>query len=256
MTKARWKLLVLEVLGPLCALGLPANASGGEDAAKTEQPEQGEVRLDPGGQKAVLEKIKAAFEQHPCVRAEVTKTVVDPLGLLPETEQGELLIKRPDKILRRFSKNGTSFKAVLVRGQSSLTYNAATKKVVEKDYSRAPRRLALVRASGTGDLETLQLYYDVLVFEKSGQDGKQWRLVFHRRRGDLPYDRLQARITEGQALFSEIRYEYRAAADGDNKTETFTAIKSQKQLSDEDFNDPLFKSPKAPKEEVEELKVE
>ncbi|MBE7467504.1 MAG: hypothetical protein HS116_28855 [Planctomycetes bacterium] len=220
------------------------------------QATQDEQALDAAAQKAALASIKGAFDRHPCVRAKLVKKVDDPLGLMPSVEQGELLVKRPDRILRRYFKNDVPQKAVLLQGTNSLTYNPATKLIQVKDYAQAPRYLQLMRAGGTGDMETLQLYYDLKVFEKTGSKPRQWRLLLEHRRGPLPYKRIQARVTEEQPFFSEIVYEYGNAADGDNKTETFTEIAALADLPDKAFDDPMLRGAKEPPEAVQEIEKE
>lgn len=237
-------------------LVLQTLAVGVQAAGKGLKPEKGEKRLEAKAQEQVIAKIKSTFDKNPCVRAKVVKEVEDPLGLMPTEERGELLVKRPDKVLRRFLKKGKSFKAVVLSGQFSKSFNASSKLVTVKDYARAPKWLALVRAGGTGDVSTLQKYYDVVVFEKDGPKGKLWRLVLNHRKGPLPYKRLQARIGEGDVMFSEIKYEYKNQADGDNKTERFTSIQAVKDIADKEFDDPLFKGAKTKVEKIEEMKDE
>lgn len=220
------------------------------------QAGQDEQALDAAAQKAALASIKDTFDRHPCVRAKLVKRVEDPLGLMPSIEQGELLVKRPDRILRRYFKDDAPQKAVLLQGTNSLTYNPATKLIQVKDYAQAPKYLQLMRAGGTGDMETLQLYYDLKVFEKTGSKPRQWRLVLEHKRGPLPYKRIQARATEEQPFFSEIVYEYANEADGDNKTETFTEIAALPDLPDKEFDDPLLQGAKEPPEAVQEIEKE
>ncbi len=199
-------------------------------AAETDGPPQplaGETQLTG----AELEKILAehpAFKDPKPLKAHIKTEVADEL-LGARVEEGELLLDRPARVLRKFTK--PSVKIWLLDGAQLSEYGAKTKKLYVKDFSKAPRALKLIQAAFTGDVTALKEVFDVYAFK--GTSG--YRFVLNRKSGgDSPalYKRIQARLEEKGLFFNEIEY---LPESGDRVIERYTAIEAVAKPSDKDF---------------------
>ncbi|MCZ7644259.1 MAG: hypothetical protein M5U26_03080 [Planctomycetota bacterium] len=241
-------------LGPLplracilaaCCLAVPAFAGTPVEA------ETGETKLAPEEAQNVLAELTESFSKQPCVRAKLNCAVEDLLG--KREVRGEMLFKRPDTLLRR-TQSGKDWTVVRLSGTTLREYYPGTGgdpgKLYEKDFGRAPKALALVRAGITLDVKALSKYFDLHLFKKPAEGGApaQLRLVLARKEGvklvlhqgtkegeDLPYQYVIARLDEGAPFFRSIE-RLPAEGQGDPMTETFTEFKTDA-LADADFKD-------------------
>ena len=242
-----WACLALVPWWP--GLALPAGESG--PAA-----EPGEERLAGQAASQALARISEAFRQQPCVRADVLSETDDEL-LGPQQEKGELILKRPDRLLRRFSGKSEAVKTMRLTGIELHEFSVTKKMVRVKDFSAAPRALALLRAALTLDAPALESHFALTVFGKpaAGQAPAQWRLVLARRpdaKSPLPYRLIQARLADGAPFFSEIEY-VPQAGHGDRLVERYSQARAVKELTDADFSEPLLDNSPRETEAVKEL---
>lgn len=223
----------------LCALlaGLCTAADKPEEI----KAEPGETKLDDAAADKFLAELKEHFAQNPCVKAKMAAEVLDPLGFDNVTRTGFLVLRRSDNhLLRHFDRPTPS--AMLISGERLLE----TKKekegkppiVVAKNFKNAPRALAMMRSTMTGDLSELRRHFVCVVFKRDGAEGKpaDYRIVLTGKKFGLR--RITARVEDGAAFFHEIEREQTA---GDVVTERFTEIETPKSLKDKDFEDPLLK---------------
>jgi outer membrane lipoprotein-sorting protein len=176
-------------------------------AKEAEPPalERGETLLDAAGADKVLAQLAAQFKAHPVVKARLAVEMDDLVG--KRTEEGELWLARPDRLLRKFTK--PTPKAQLLDGPLIQEYLPALKKFYVKDFSKAPQTLKLVRAAFTMDVKTLNELFKIYVCEARPPQGVSYRLVFIKRpdlKLALPYARIQARIGSQDVFFREIEY--------------------------------------------------
>ncbi|MCK6471612.1 MAG: hypothetical protein L6R28_07685 [Planctomycetes bacterium] len=211
------------------------------DKPEEVKAEPGETRLDEAAADKFLAELKDHFAKHPCVKAKMVAEALDPLGLDNVTRTGYLVLRRTDNhLLRHFEKPSPS--AMLISGERLLE----TKKekegqppvVVAKNFKNAPRALAMMRSTMTGDLTELRRHFACAVFKRDGAEGKpaDYRIVLTGKKFGLR--RIAARIEEGAAFFREIEREQTA---GDVVTERFTEVETPKSLKDKDFEDPLLR---------------
>ncbi len=194
-------------------------------------PLAGETLLTNAEAEKVLAELPAFKDPKP-LKAHIKTEVADEL-LGSRVEEGELLLDRPSRVLRKFTK--PSLKIWLLDGAQLSEYGAKTKKLYVKDFSKAPRALKLIQAAFTGDLGTLKELFDVYTF-KGSQDGQTiFRFVLNRKSGgDSPalYKRIQARLYEKGLFFHEIEYLPEA---GDRVVERYSLIEAVAKPSDKDF---------------------
>ncbi|MBE7463609.1 MAG: hypothetical protein HS116_08905 [Planctomycetes bacterium] len=236
----------------LCA----ATAAGW--AADDLQPAAGESKVEGGEATAALAALKASFDKHPSVRVKVRAVMNDEL-LGERVETGEMLMQRPDKVLRIFHKpDGSPWKAWRLNGVQVAEFAPSLQPPTRvKDFSAAPKLLALLKAASTMDLAALQEYFDVHLFKAPGADSKpaQWRVVLAKKPGaklgnaDVPYQFLIARVAEGAAFFSSLEKVPPAGA-GDRLVEHFGDLKVEAELSSESFEHALLKDAGAQKPEA------
>ena len=224
-------------------------------ARAAEKAEPGEERLEDEAARQALAGIAEAFRRQPCVRARIVSEREDLVG--KRREEGEMVLQRPNRVLRRFGPPGQSVKALRLDGPLLLEYVPREKGVVPRDFSQAPKALALARAALTLDTETLGQYFAVAVFRKPAAEGQpaRWRLVLTRRpeKAELPLaPRIQARLEEGAAFFSEI---WKAGEGADDYVvEKYSDLRVEKELSDRDFDEPLLKRERREANVVSEIK--
>lgn len=211
------------------------------DKPEEVKAEPGETKLDDAAAEKFLGELKEHFAKYPCVKAKMAAEVLDPLGLDNVTRTGYLVLRRTDNhLLRHFEKPSAS--AMLISGERLLE----TKKekegqppvVVAKNFKNAPRALAMMRSTMTGDLTELRRHFACAVFKRDGAEGKpaDYRIVLTGKKFGLR--RITARVEEGAAFFHEIE---RVQRSDDQVTERFTEIETPKSLKEKDFEDPLLK---------------
>lgn len=202
-------------------------------AADSDVPQAlaGETMLAPADAEKLLSELPAFKDPQP-IKAHIKTEVADEL-MGARVEEGELLLDRPARVLRRFTK--PSVKIWLLDGTLLSEYGAKTKKLYVKDFSQAPRALKLIQAAFTGDLKTLKELFDVFIFKGSADGQALYRFVLTRKGGtDSPalYKRIQARLYEKGLFFHEIEY---VPESGDRVLERYTEIAAVAKPADKDF---------------------
>jgi outer membrane lipoprotein-sorting protein len=191
------------------------------------KPAASEKKLDDAAAQAFLNEVAARFKENPALKAKIVTEVEDLIG--KRTEEGELLLDRPGRVLRKFTK--PALKYWVLNGSYIQEYVPRTKKLYVKDFSKAPRPLSLVQAAVTVDVKALSDLFDFHVF----QAGEDYRLVLIRRaeKQSLPYKRIQARIAAKGLFFHEIEY---FPESGDAFVEKYLEIAAVPKPKDDDFN--------------------
>lgn len=196
-------------------------------AARNTCAESIEKELPPAETESALRALAIRFQSAPAVRAKIVSEIEDLVG--KRTEEGEMLIERPARVLRKFTKptekwwlleNGTL--SEFARGQKSISV---------KDLTGAPNLLKQIQGAMTGDLTALAPSYAFKIFES--KDGTQ-HLVMDRKPATSrrAYKRIEARIAPAAAFFHEIHY---IPEEGDEITEKFLDIQTFKKFPDADF---------------------
>jgi hypothetical protein len=213
----------------LVALAQPNRLFAAESGAP--EPLAGETLLTAAETEKILAELSAFKDPHPLKAHIRTETADELLGA--RIEEGELLLDRPARVLRKFTK--PSVKIWLLDGAKLSEYGAKSKKLYVKDFSQAPRALKLIQAAFTGDLTTLKELFDVYAFKGSSGGQTIFRFVLNRKSGgDSPalYKRIQARLYEKGLFFHEIEY---LPESGDRVLERYTEIESVGKPADKDF---------------------
>lgn len=195
------------------------------------QPLAGETQLSPADAEKILAELSAFKDPKP-IKAHIRTEVADEL-LGARVEEGELLLDRPARVLRKFTK--PSLKIWMLDGANLSEYGAKSKKLYIKDFSQAPRALKLIQAAFTGDLKTLKELFDVFAFKGEAGGQTVFRFVLNKKSGsDSPalYKRIQARLYEQGLFFHEIEY---IPESGDRVLERYTEIAAVPKPSDKDF---------------------
>jgi hypothetical protein len=223
-------------------------------ARAAEKVEPGEERLEGDAARAALTAIGESFRKQPAFQARVIAERHELFG--ERREEGELLVQRPDRVLRRFGPPGKAVKAMRLEGAELLTYEPKERTVLPRDFSQAPKALALARAALTFDVEVLSQYFSVEIFRKAAAQGKpvQWRLVLVRRpeKKELPLDpRVEARLEDGAPFFHEVRRDFEGA--DEYLIEKYQDLRPAQKLPDQDFDEPLLKQTRKPVEKVKEI---
>ena len=207
-----------------------------------------ETKLDAAATEKTLAAISETFAKTPCLRAKVVSQREESLtGEKLPKENGELILQRPDKMPVRYEGAAGNYKARQLLGTLYREYSPNTKKCDVRDFAKAARKLALLRAAMTGDVAVLKEYFNIEVFRTS-ENGKPARLrLVLTPLADAPikadYKSIEARLAEGQAFFDFIRYVPKA---GDPGEDTYSEIKAAEGLTEKDFADALID--KAPKQ--------
>lgn len=200
--------------------------------------EAGEERVAGADADRVLGELKASFLKRPCVRAEIVSISNDPL-LGEQKEDGELVLQMPQRFLRRFGPKGKpAVKAWILDGTAVRESNSAQDSVNELDFTKAPRKLALLKAALTMDAEVLKEYFHLALFKKAGA----WRLVMMRKDSPdnpIDYKRIQARWSDGAAFFSEI-LRVPKTGEEDQAIERFGNIQVVEKFDAAVFKEPLL----------------
>jgi hypothetical protein len=191
-------------------------------------PEPGEKLLSAEEVAKVLAELPALKSTN-CLKARIVTECDDLIG--KRQEEGELLLDRPTRVLRKFTK--PSFKLWLLDGAQLQEYAPANKVLYVKDFAHAPRKLRLVQAAFTGDVKVLQELFTVSVFKK--EQPAAYRFVLTKKPGadnPLDYRSIQARATEQGLFFSEIEF---LPGEGDRTIERYTDIAVIPRPADKDF---------------------
>lgn len=214
----------------LLALNLIATARAAS-ADDPPAPLAGETTLSAAELEKALAELPVFKDQRP-LKAHIKTEMADEL-LGARVEEGELLLDRPSRVLRKFTK--PSLKIWMLDGAQLSEYGAATKKLYVKDFSQAPKALKLIQAAFTGDMKTLKERFDVFAFKNTAGAEAAYRFVLNRKAGgESPglYKRIQAKLGEKSLFFSEIEYQ---PENGDRVVERYSAITAVEKPSDADF---------------------
>jgi hypothetical protein len=190
----------LAALAFACGLSLAA-----ENNDSPLKPQPGETLLAADKAQKVLADIAERFKASPAVKARVVTESDDELLGRRKTE-GELLLDRSGRVLRKFTKPAST---QVLDGDTFQEYLPKLKKLFVKDFSKAPRALRLLRAALTADLKLLSEVFEINVFEAAKGDARAFRIVLLRKADanqPLPYTRIQGRIRSGALFYSEIEY--------------------------------------------------
>jgi len=205
-------------------------------------------KLDAAATEKILASISETFAKTPSLRAKVVSQREEKLtgDMLPK-EKGEFILQRPAKMIVRYEAKAGQYKVRQLLGTTYREYSPNTKKCEVSDFSKAAKKLALLRAAMTGDVAVLQEYFTIEVF-RAVQNIKPSRLrLVLTPRADAPiiadYKSIEARLTEGQAFFDFIRY---VPKNGDPGEDVYSEIEPTEELTDKDFADALIE--KAPKQ--------
>jgi len=229
---------VLSIISCVLAIVLAVPALSAEPDVSAEE---GEKRITGEAADTVLSSLQANFLKRPCVRAEIVSITNDPL-LGAEKERGEMLLQIPQRFLRRFGPKDKPVKAWLLDGEAVRESNTAQKTVNELDFTKAPKKLALLRAAITMDADVLKDYFHLALFKKGEGENAAWRLVLSRRedvKNPIDYKRIQARWEEGAPFFSEI-VRVPKTGEEDRAVETFSKLQVVEKFTDADFKEPLL----------------
>lgn len=264
---------VLQVLVLVFAVvcGSVAGASSAEESAEPPKAEKGESRLEGAACTAAQAALSETFARTRAVRARIEATVYDELFDEERKETGELTILRPYHLLRRFFRPRK--KVLVLSGERLFESRPSAHTVYIKDFHKAPRTLALLRAAMTCDLSVLEPWFDVFVFKKpAAEKGKPavYRFVLRRkpsrrektgggggksgRKNDeeqpdlISYRRIEARWVEGVPFFSELVFLPQA---GDRRTERYSGIREDRSIKEADFS-PRW--PQGTRRRVDEVK--
>lgn len=244
-----FRLLSVVAIGPLISLCLEAQAKQTDV-----KPEDGETQLDKAATEAVLKSIKEWFGKSPFVKAKIRSEVAD--GLLGKrVEKGELILRRqdPEKALRRFTE--PSRKATMLAGKELRRYDPATKKVVVRDFTPAPKALALLRTAAGLGFEGWRDHFAVTAFKKAPEgEPAEWRFVLTPRKDKKSivakdFKSIQVRIAENGAFFSEIK-QVPKGRKRNPVTEFYSDIQVLKELPESAFKEELLEKPDKVKEDV------
>ena len=224
-----------------CALLLGAFSLRRCVAAESSVPaaETGETLLPAGEVDKVLAELPALKSQG-CVAARI---VTDVDGLRPvKGQEGELLLDRPNRVLRKFTKPSPNF--WLLDGTRLQEYVSKNNTLYINDFTLAPRKLKLIQAAFTGDLKALQGLFNIWVFKRpSAGQGKpvEYRFVLMQKpEADktLGFNKVQLRASEKDLFFHEIEIDM-PPDKGDHTIERYFDIASVIRPSEKDFQEAL-----------------
>jgi hypothetical protein len=221
------------------------------EAAKTEPPKQEEktatvgveAKLEGDEAEQALKGIGEGFAKAPCVQARVKKVVKD--ELLGDTEvSGLLSLQRPDKMLIRMDGAANAHQVRQLDGNVYREFVMANRHVMEKNFANAPKKLALLRAAMTVDLAVLKEYFDIAIYRtpQGGEKPAGLRLVLTSKAGaklDLPWQKIEAKLSEGGAFLLSISYEPKQGH-GEPVKEEYTEIKTVEKFAAKDLSDDLL----------------
>lgn len=226
-TKTQRRDLFLKFSLCLCVSVVICSSLRAEDVA----PEAGEVKLIAADADKALAELGAAFKASPAVKGNIVTEVDDLLG--KRVEEGELLLDRPGRLLRKFTK--PALKIWLLDGAQLQEFAAKQKTLYVKDFAKAPKALGLIQAAVTVDTKALNNLFDIHVFRGASKDGQApLRVVLTKKAASdnpLLYKRITARIKPGELFFSQIEY---VPESGDTTVEKYLNLAAAKP-TDADF---------------------
>lgn len=194
-------------------------------------PEPGERELTADETAAALRTIAETFKASPIIQAKIVSELEDLAG--KRIEEGEILIERPARVSRKFSKPKLKF---WVLDSALLSeYSDGQKSISVKDLSGVPAILKQIQGAMTGDLTALSPSYTIKIFApKDITPLKALRVVLDKKPAASRrlYKRIETRISLGEKFFSEVRY---IPEEGDEVTEKFTDIKTPEKSPAADF---------------------
>jgi hypothetical protein len=194
--------------------------------------EAGETLLGPDEVQKLLTELPA-FKSRECLKARIVSETDDLLGT--RTVEGELLLDRPSRMLRKFTK--PTFTFWLLDSKQVREYAPASKQLLVKDFAGAPRKWQLVEAAFQGDVKTLQSHFDVFVFRKPGETGQPalYRFVLNLKAGPgnpASHRCIQGRLFENGLFFHELLYVPR---DGNATLDRYSEIAAIPKPTDAEF---------------------
>jgi hypothetical protein len=222
LEKRSLKSLILSLFLTLTATLIAAN-----DDLK---PLTGETLLTSAESEKLLVDLPA-FKQKSPLKAKIVTEVDDLLGA--RKEEGELLLDRSGRVLRKFTK--PSLKVWLLNGSQIQEYAANRKMLYIKDFKNAPKTLKLIQAAFTGDVKELKELFDIHIFKSAKDNQTVYRFVLLKKAASdnaLLYKRIQATIAENAPFFHEIDY---LPESGDHTVERYVDIAVVDRLNDADF---------------------
>jgi hypothetical protein len=238
MRQAEWVPVFL-----LCA----CTASAVRSAEPVPQPQAGEERVTGEEAKQALAELKVFFTRNSCVRGRQL-TIVEDEASGPRKVPGDFVLQVPERFMRRsFGKDGEVSSVWLLDGavvkEASKIQNTT---VNAKDFSQAPKKLALLKAALTIDADVLKECFSLTLFRKPGAGGgqPQLRLVLMPLEGmanPTEYSLVEARWGSGAPFLSEIRTVSKKDK-GDSSTRQFSDMHVVDRLADSDFKSPLLEN--------------
>ena len=228
--------------------GLIVSFSSVIRAADHLAPEEGEALLAEADAKTALTEMADTFKKTPAFKAKIVSEMDD--DLMGKTKkEGELIMQRPGTVLRKFAKPAA---ALMVEDTFLREYDPATKHVIERDFSKAPKAMALLRAGFTLDVSVLQEYFTINVFKK----GTDLRLVLipkPDKKIPLKFDAVKVRWKSGDAFFYEVDRLPKKGSGQQRVVEKFSDFTALKEVSKADVSDPLLQGKDVDKQPVNEL---
>jgi len=188
-----------------------------------------------------VEKVLAelpAFKNQGCIKARIVSEWEDLLG--PRKSEGELLLDRPTRILRKFTR--PKYSLWLMDGALLKEYLPANNALHVKDFTAAPRKLKLVRALFSADIKALRETFSVWVFRREGAGKDQpacYRFVLITKPGTektLGCKSMQARAYADGLFIHEFRF---VPEKGDPTLERYFDLAVVPKPADKDFQELL-----------------
>jgi hypothetical protein len=224
------------VLAALALAVVLNGAAGAQGDNYATTPRKGEALLESADAEKVLAELSVRFKANPYLKAKMISKVDDLMG--ERTEEGELLLDRNGRVLRKFTKPDQKI-WLLNAGQLSEYVPKLRKEVAVKDFSKAPKKLELVQAAVTMDIRPLKQFFVVSVFRGpvgAETAAQQIRLVLTKNpecKEPLPYKRIEASIAATALLFREIQY---IPDQGDTVTEWYSDVQKIEKPTDDAFS--------------------
>ena len=192
-----------------------------------------EEELNGAEAEAAVRDIAATFKDAPRIRAKIVSEIDDIAGT--RSEEGVMLLERPGKLLRRFTKPRQ--KTWLLNGAELIEYSAGQPTAMVKDFTGAPGLLKQIQGVMSGDFAALEASYAMKIFAAGSKDKRWLRIVFDKKPGINKHNfkSIVALLGPGFKFFSTIRY---IPDEGDTITEHFDDIKIVEQFDSADFELP------------------
>jgi hypothetical protein len=216
----------LKLIAILCSMFLVSHVMAAEQDVK---PLAGETLLSAADADKLLTEL-LVFKDKSSLKAQIVTEVDDLLGA--RKEEGELLLDRSGRVLRKFTK--PSLKVWLLDGTQIQEFSANRKMLYIKDFKQAPKALKLIQAAFTGNVKELNELFDLHVFRSSKENQNSYRfLLLKKANADaLLYKRIEAQVLESGLFFHQIEY---LPESGDKTVERYLNIAATPMPSDRDF---------------------